>query len=240
MEEIEMTLGRRIYAPRRTRTRYLTATVGALALGVVLTACSGGSAQIEAETVEASKAPAGSNGQISDSVTQGVQREAAQDGEWPLTKSCPVQDDSYDLQLFITNWLPRPMTLQAGNLDCYDWSGDKTPPTVLNGQTLTPGQTRQFTLRVRGNTDRNWMMRISTTASSETPAFESQVFRVQNPANTEKTFIATTGSFRCGSVAVGATTDFYPQAEPGKAKGFAYPIQFWSNGSQVMGTVPCP
>lgn len=234
-----MTSGFRSAPRRRLRARHL-AGVGLLLVGMTLAGCSDGSAEIEAEIVEATKAPAVNNGQITDSVTQGNERQAAADGEWPLAKTCPVQDDSYDLQLFITNWLPRPMTLQAGNLDCYDWSGDKTPPTVLNGQTITPGQTRQFTLRVRGNTDRNWMMKVSTPASGESPAFESQVFRVQNPTNTENTYIATTGTFRCGSVKVGATTDFYPQPEPGKGKGFAYPLQFWSDGSQVIGTVPCP
>ena len=225
--------------PRNSRRRVVAAAAGALVTAFLLTGCSSGSDQVEAEDAEMTKAPGGGNGQITDTVTQGVQRQAAADGEWPLAKTCPVQDDSYDLQLFITNWLPRPMTLTAGNLDCYDWSGDKTPPTVLNGQTITPGQTRQFTLRVRGNTDRNWMMKVSTPASSESPAFESQVFRVQNPTNTENTYIATTGTFRCGSVTVGATTSFYPQPEPGKGKGFAHPLQFWSDGSQVIGTVPC-
>jgi len=151
-----------------------------------------------------------------------------------------VQQDSYDLQLVITNWLPRPMTLQAGNLDCDGWSGDRTPPTVLNGQTIRPGQTRQFSLRVHGNSDHNWMMRFTTPPSSESPAFESDVFRVQNTTNTEKTYIASTGGFRCGSVAVGATTEFVPQPEPRKDKGSAHQIQFWSDGSQVVGTVACP
>jgi len=220
------------------------ALIGASAMAlttVALAGCASGgeSAAVTAEGMHVS-APSQNNGQISDSVTQGVQRQAAQDGQWSPTQTCPMQDNSYDLEVFITNWLPRPMTLTAGNLDCYDWSGDRTPPTVLNGQTLSPGQTRQFTLRVRGNTDRNWSMRVSVPASGDSPEFESAVFSVQNPTNTATTYIATTGSFRCGSVAVGATTEFFPQPEPGKDKGSTHPIQFWSNGSQVMGTVACP
>ena len=236
-----MSLGFRSAAHRRLRTRWLAgAGLGLLVAGIALTGCSSDSSQIVAEIPEMTKAPYSGNGQITDSVTQGVQRQADQDGEWPLAKNCPVQEDSYDLQLFITNWLPSPMTLHAGHLDCYEWSGDRTPPTVLNGQKIPPGQTRQFSLRVRGNTDPNWMMRFTTPASSESPAFESDVFRVQNTTNTEKTYIATTGGFSCGSVEVGATTEFFLQPEPGKDKGSAHPIQFWSNGAQVMGTVACP
>ena len=219
---------------------------GALALGTVLavSALAGCSSSeggdIEADGAPVANTPAPNNGQITDSVTQGVKREAAQDGQWPLTKTCPTQDNAYDLEVFITNWLPQPITLQAGNLDCYDWSGDKTPPTVFNGQQLTSGQTRQFTLRVRGNTDRNWSMRFTAAAAPDGSEFRSEEFRVQNPTNTATTFIAAgNNSFNCGTQSVGSYTGFTPQPEPGRSQEGPFPLQVWSNGKQIMGTVGC-
>lgn len=221
------------------------ALMSAMALSVVvaavaLSACTNSGDDIEAEGAASAKASAPSNGQITDTVTQGVRRDAAQDGQWPLTKTCPSQENSYDLEFFVTNWLPQPITLQAGNLDCYDWSGDKTPATVLNGQQLNSGQTRQFTLRVRGNTDRNWSMKFTSAAGSTGAEFRSDEFRVQNPTNTATTFIASgNGSFACGSQPLGNYQGFTPQPEPGRVTSGPFPLQIWSNGSQVMGTVGC-
>jgi hypothetical protein len=125
-----------------------------------------------------------SSGQAgTDTAARQTTRASAPDA-WPMRVSCPVQENSYNFEMEITNKLARPVDLAAGDIDCYDFSGEKTPPNVFNGVRLSAGETRHFTLRVRGNTERNWKMTFEVQkrrGSATDKYFLSDPVRVVNP-----------------------------------------------------------
>jgi len=87
-------------------------------------------------------------------------RQAQQDGAWPSSLTCPVQEKSFDMPITVRNLTGGRIATRSGDIDCYDWSGDRTPPSALNFNQIVAGDSRTGVLRARKNTDRNWRMRF--------------------------------------------------------------------------------
>lgn len=85
---------------------------------------------------------------------------------------------------------------RAGDIDCYDWSGTATPPSLLNIYKIPAGASRKVTLRRRNGTDNNWRMRFYNSEG-----FVGEI-RVQKPKSAPQLLInqAQTGTLEGGSL----------------------------------------
>lgn len=79
--------------------------------------------------------------------------------EWPEQVTCP-EHSSWSAPVIVDNNTAVPIKLTAGEIDCYDWSGVSTPPTVFNDQVVGAHSSRTFTLEARDNINRYWSMRF--------------------------------------------------------------------------------
>lgn len=138
-------------------------------------------------------------------------RNAEQSGQWPESLTCPPQDTLFDLPVTVRNLTGVPISTRSGDIDCYDWSGDRTPPTVLNFPQIGPGESMTGVLRARYNTDNNWRMRFYTVGKRAGQAGGGELIgemRVQRPKRYNSTFLLTApangGSLdACESVVLG-------------------------------------
>jgi len=122
---------------RRSSSRVIAL---ALAAGVVLSACS---------STDRSAAPAEDAGPLSASVGSFV----------PDTKTCPDKS-SFTVKRKVTNELPFPIVLSAGEYTCNDWSGASTPGRAFDNLLLGPGESKSVTLEAADNVTRNWTLAV--------------------------------------------------------------------------------
>lgn len=122
---------------RRSSSRVIAL---ALAAGVVLSACS---------STDRSAAPAEEAGPLSASVGSFI----------PDTKTCP-EKSSFTVKRKVTNELPFPIVLSAGEYSCNDWSGVSTPGRAFNNLLLGPGESKSVTLEAADNVARNWTLAV--------------------------------------------------------------------------------
>lgn len=69
-------------------------------------------------------------------------------------------------------------TLLAGEVDCYDWSGEGTPVNVLSNQQVNAGFTYDYELEPSINANRTWTM-----ALAQNGARVGSPFRLNIPVN---------------------------------------------------------
>jgi len=112
----------------------------ALAAGVVLSACS---------STDRSAAPGEDAGPMSASVGSFM----------PDTKTCPDKS-SFTVRRKVTNELPFPIVLSAGEYICNDWSGASTPGRAFDNLLLGPGESKSVTLEAADNVTRNWTLAV--------------------------------------------------------------------------------
>lgn len=89
------------------------------------------------------------------------EQDRAATSDWPAQVTCP-DHSSWSAPVDVVNTTAVAMKLQAGEIDCYDWSGVSTPPTVFNNQIVDAKSVRTFTLEARDNVNRYWSMRFAT------------------------------------------------------------------------------
>ena len=116
------------------------------AAGVVLTGCS---------STDRSAAPAEESGPLSQSVG----------GFTPETKTCPDKS-SFTVKRNVTNELPFPIVLSAGEYSCNDWSGVSTPGRAFDNLVLGPGESKSVTLEAADNVTRNWTLAVRQEGAS--------------------------------------------------------------------------
>lgn len=127
----------------RSSSRVIALALGA---GVVLSACS---------STDRSAAPAEEAGPLSASVGSFM----------PDTKTCPDKS-SFTVQRKVTNELPFPIVLSAGEYSCNDWSGVSTPGRAFNNLNLGPGESKSVILEAADNVSRNWTLAVRQEGAS--------------------------------------------------------------------------
>lgn len=80
----------------------------------------------------------------------------------PSTRHCPDVSPSFTFEGTIVNRLAVPVTLQAGEYTCDDWSGAGTPGAVLTGRTIQSGGETGVTMEPRTYRNRLWTMEFVT------------------------------------------------------------------------------
>lgn len=122
---------------RRSSSRVISLV---LAAGVVMSACS---------STDRSAAPVEDTGPLSASVESFM----------PDTKTCPDKS-SFTVKRKVTNELPFPIVLSAGEYTCNDWSGVSTPGRAFDNLLLGPGESKSVTLEAADNVTRNWTLAV--------------------------------------------------------------------------------
>ena len=83
----------------------------------------------------------------------------------PDTKTCPDKS-SFTVQRKVTNELPFPIVLSAGEYSCNDWSGVSTPGRAFNNLVLGPGESKSVILEPADNATRNWTLAVKQEGAS--------------------------------------------------------------------------
>ncbi len=158
---------------RRSSSRVIAL---ALAAGVVLSACSSTdrSAAPAEEVVVSEQASEFVEPSASETESEMEQEELGvevdlEDQSGPLsasvgsfmpdTKTCPDKS-SFTVQRRVTNELPFPIVLSAGEYSCNDWSGVSTPGRAFDNLLLEPGESKSVTLEAADNVSRNWTLAV--------------------------------------------------------------------------------
>jgi hypothetical protein len=160
--------------------------------------------------------------------------EAGAGDTWPRRVECPERR-SWTMKAKVNNSTSLSLTLGAGPVDCNDWSGVSTPPTVMTGRTLSEGDTSAFNLEPSDNTDRNWT--IGVMAGSK----EIGRFRARIPLGAKQVRLgdAPYGANGCTTQRIGADpSGIDPIASPAKIDEQTFRLS--SDGLSVFVTVCGP
>jgi hypothetical protein len=83
----------------------------------------------------------------------------------PDTKTCPDKS-SFTVKRKVTNELPFPIVLSAGEYSCNDWSGVSTPGRAFNNLVLGPGESKSVLLEAADNVTRSWTLAVRQEGAS--------------------------------------------------------------------------
>lgn len=152
-------------------------------------------------------------------------------GDWPARMTCP-EKSSWTAPVVFDNTTAVPIKLQAGEIDCYDWSGVSTPPTVFNDKVVGAKSQNTFHLEARDNIDRYWSMRFSVTG--EKPSALRDV-RVKLASGTGGVYVYGPQSESVGNcLRVALGPDPAATASPPlPADTDAHHIMLWSDGGTI-------
>lgn len=149
---------------RKERVHLLSGIAAVVSLGLLLGGC-GGSPETDAA------AP-----------TTPVTREAAAAFK-PDKSTCTERGPSYTFTSSIINRLPVAIRLDAGEYECNDWSGTRTPGHAFTGKILQPGEKLTIVLEAVKYTTRWWTLMISPIDGG--PAFGTARLSMPQTALTE-------------------------------------------------------
>lgn len=111
--------------------------------------------------VSAAVVVAGCGSADTSSTTTGATTRAASAQKWPTALRCP---NRYSTRVGITivNLTTTPVVLQNGEVDCFDWSEDGNPVSVMNDEAVYAGDSRAFSLQQsKRATSTAWAMQLS-------------------------------------------------------------------------------
>ena len=114
-------------------------------------------------------------------------------GFTPDTKTCP-EKSSFTLKRKVTNELPFPIVLTAGDYTCSDWSGVSTPGRAFNNLRLAPGETVTVRLEPADNVKRSWTLAIRREGSDRPLATPRLFIPVAGALGMEESMVRVNGS----------------------------------------------
>lgn len=146
----------------------LAASAAAIASSMLLSACTSTTQSVDraaaaASAADASTAPTSGD----DAVVLGSER-------WPSRVECDPQS-SWTKTMNVANLTSTSLTLLAGDIDCYDWSGVSTPATVLTNQQVNAGFTETYRLEPSTGSDRNWTMGLNANGTELDGTFRLRI-----------------------------------------------------------------
>lgn len=137
----------------------------------------------------------------------------------------------------VANLTSTSLTLLAGDIDCYDWSGVSTPATVLTNQQVNAGVTETYRLEPSTNSERKWTMGLQANGTELAGTFRlyipagSSALIVEN--KTEEIVLKDKSDKwqTCKGVKVGA--DPMATATVDKVSFSSDTVWLWSDGSDI-------
>ena len=153
--------------------------------------------------------------------------------EWPSRVVCP-EKASWTASVPVINTTSIRLRLDAGSIDCYDWSGVSTPATVFSGEIVDAQSERTYTLEPRDNVQRNWKMRFSDASSGSVIGTLGVALKVggylvvSNPNSRDMN----DKKYVCTQYPIGADPSKTPS--PPLDRGIGPEIYLWSDGTTVF------
>ena len=114
-------------------------------------------------------------------------------GFTPDTKTCP-EKSSFSFVRKVTNQLPYPIVLNAGEYTCSDWSGVSTPGRAFNNLRLAPGETVTVRLEPADNVKRSWTLAVRQEGSDQPIATPRLFIPVAAAMGMEESMLRVDGS----------------------------------------------